>query len=366
MAIPTTGDSHLPSINWQPNLFGSQVRLRPLQEDDFEALFAAASDPLIWELHPDFQRYTRERFEVYFRTGIESKGALAVIDLKSGQIIGSSRTTDYSPENSSVEIGFTFLTRNYWGGTYNQELKTLMLHAAFQHAETAYFVVGKNNLRSRRAMQKIGGVDVPSPYPANITGDLSQSVVYEIRRSNWAGSLPLFEQPKLATMRLTLEPITEDHTDELRELFGDPELHRFTPFEPISREKMHERCTRWSKRRSPDGKELWLNWIARLTSTAAPVGHFQVGIQQDGIATIGYLLARANQKQGLSTEALEKVFAYLRDTLGVQEVKAWSDTRNLASHQLAKKLGMVQVDFIKDADTFKGESSDEFIFSRKF
>lgn len=356
----------MPSVNWQPTLIGSRIRLRPLKEDDYEALFTAASDPLIWELHPDTRRYTPERFEIYFRRNIDSKGSLAVIDLKSGQIIGSSGYTDYNRENSSVEIGFTFLTRPYWGGVYNQELKTLMLHAAFQHVDTAYFVVGKNNHRSRRAMQKVGGIEVPVSDPSKITGDLSQSVVYEIRRSTWTGSPPLFDQPTISTSRLKLEAITEDHTDPLWELFRDPELHRFTPFEPISRDKLRERCSRWSKRRSPDGKELWLNWIARLSSTEEAVGHFQVGINQDGVATIGYLLARRYQNQGLSTETLEAIFSYLTNTLGVREVKAWSDTRNLASHRLAKKLGMLQIELIKDADFFKGASSDEFVFSRKF
>src|ERR1700689_604976 len=104
-----------PSIHWEPTLIESTLRLRPLREGDFEALFAIASDPLIWEQHPDRERYTRERFQVYFSSGMESKGALAVIDQKTGQLIGSSRYTDYRKPTSSVEVGFTFLTRDHWG-----------------------------------------------------------------------------------------------------------------------------------------------------------------------------------------------------------------------------------------------------------
>ena len=205
------------SIHWQPTLIGSLIRLRPLTEKDFETLFFAASDPLIWELHPDHLRYTRERFEVYFRSGVDSMGALAIIDLKSGRIVGSSRYTDYNSENSSVEIGFTFLTRDCWGGTFNRELKWLMMSYAFQFVKTAYFVVGRNNHRSRGAMLKIGGIEVTDVGATPVSGDLNTSVVYQIKKSDWLeqNAAISFDQPSLTTPRLELEPITEQHSEEL-------------------------------------------------------------------------------------------------------------------------------------------------------
>jgi ribosomal-protein-alanine N-acetyltransferase len=173
-------------------------------------------------------------------------------------------------------------------------------------------------------------------------------------------------QPTLHSKRLILEPIDERHAIELYELFADSELHQFVPFEPPTLEKQKEHCARWAKRKSPDEKELWLNWFGRYKQTHTAMGHFQVGLKEDGVATIGYMVARAFQGQGLAYEGLLEVFAYLRDVLGVCEVKAWSDTRNTASHKLAKKLGMLQIEFIKDADFFKGSSSDEFVFSKLF
>lgn len=145
-------------MNWQPTLTGSSLRLRPLVAEDFDELFAAASDPLIWEQHPDRHRYTLERFKIYFQSAIECKGALIVTDLNTGRVIGSSRYTDHDPGKSFVVVGYTFLTRENWGGPRNLELKTLMLNHAFQFVETVYFVVGKTNIRSQRAMAKIGGV----------------------------------------------------------------------------------------------------------------------------------------------------------------------------------------------------------------
>lgn len=175
-----------------------------------------------------------------------------------------------------------------------------------------------------------------------------------------------FEQPELRTTRLLLEPITENHVAELCELFSDPELHHFVPFEPPTLEQQKERCARWAKRRSPDGTELWLNWAARDKDSACIAAHIQAGVKEDRVASIGYVVGRAFQRKGIATECMESVFKYLREVLGVREIKAWSDTRNEASHRLAKKLGMVQVELVKDADFFKGSKSDEFVFSKAF
>jgi ribosomal-protein-alanine N-acetyltransferase len=175
-----------------------------------------------------------------------------------------------------------------------------------------------------------------------------------------------FKQPTLHTERLTLEPITEAHAKELCDFFSDLELHLFVPFEVPTYEQQRERCARWQKRISPDGTELWLNWAARDKMNGQVKAHIQAGVKNDGVASIGYVVGRKYQTTGIATECLEQVFKYLRDSLKAREVKAWSDTRNEASHRLAKKIGMIQVGIIKDADFFKGSTSDEFVFSKKF
>ncbi len=217
-------------------------------------------------------------------------------------------------------------------------------------------------------MLKIGGTEVNKAASSPVAGDLSRSIVYQIKKADWfkQDRTVSFHQSALDTSRLHLEPITETHAEALWELFRDSELHHFVPFEPLSLEKQRERCAKWAKRRSPDETELWLNWAAREKATGRIMAHFQAGVTRDGIASIGYVVARHSQGSGFATEGMQAVIAYLRDTLGVREVKAWSDTRNEASHRLAKKLGMIQVDLIKDADFFKGASSDEYVFSRIF
>ena len=160
----------------QPTLTGELLELRPLRRDDFEALYAAASEPLIWEQHPDPDRHTREVFQRYFDGAIQSGGAFAVTDRRTGKIIGSSRYHDYNEPAGEIEIGWTFLERAYWGGTYNREMKQLMLAHAFRFVRRVVFLVGPDNIRSQRAMEKIGGVRAGRR--VNAAG--LESVVFEI------------------------------------------------------------------------------------------------------------------------------------------------------------------------------------------
>jgi RimJ/RimL family protein N-acetyltransferase len=140
----------------QPHLVGDLVELRPLAAGDFAALFAVAADPLIWEQHPVRERYREEVFRVYFADQLASGGGLLVLDRRSGAVIGSTRYHGYDPGRSEVEVGWTFLARSHWGGRYNGELKTLMLGHAFTSVETVVFIIHPDNIRSQRAVAKLG------------------------------------------------------------------------------------------------------------------------------------------------------------------------------------------------------------------
>jgi len=148
---------NLQSFNSQPTLVGSSITLRPLLTSDFEKLHATASDPLIWEQHPDPIRYQREAFDTrFFTPGLKSGSAFSVVDNQTHQIIGSSRYYDIDAVKRELAIGFTFLARPYWGGLTNREMKTLMLEHAFQWAKLVWFHIGTENIRSRKAAEKIG------------------------------------------------------------------------------------------------------------------------------------------------------------------------------------------------------------------
>ncbi|PAX08408.1 GNAT family N-acetyltransferase [Sphingomonas lenta] len=140
----------------QPTLTGDLLHLRPLTPSDWPALYAVASDPDIWALHPAHDRWREPVFRAYFDDAIAGGGALAVIDRATEEIIGSSRYGPHDPERNRIEIGWTFLARSHWGGRYNRELKRLMLAHILPQVATVFFTVGEHNLRSRRALEKIG------------------------------------------------------------------------------------------------------------------------------------------------------------------------------------------------------------------
>jgi N-acetyltransferase len=146
-------------MNRQPTLVGELVETRPLVEDDFPRLYAAAADPRLWEQHPAKLRWREDVFRAYFDDHLASGGALSIVERATCSLIGATRYANLDVERSEVEIGWTFLARRYWGGAYNADLKHIMLEHAFQSVRSVVFLVDENNLRSRRAIEKLGAVE---------------------------------------------------------------------------------------------------------------------------------------------------------------------------------------------------------------
>ena len=170
------------SFDAQPVLKGDLVELRPLRADDYDDLYAVAADPRVWEQHPVKSRSEVEGFRLFFHEALASGGALIAIDVDTNRVIGSSRFHGYDAEKDEVEIGWTFLARSHWGGRYNGEMKRLMLQHAFRSVNRVVFLIGPQNVRSQRAVEKIGAVLVGSRSDA----DGRESCVYQITASTCA------------------------------------------------------------------------------------------------------------------------------------------------------------------------------------
>jgi len=171
----------------QPVLEGDRLLLRPLHPDDWAALYAVASDPLIWAVHPQHDRWQERVFRAFFDKALAGGGAVVVIDRQSGAVIGSSRWERYDPtERGSAEIGYTFLARSHWGGGCNRELKRLMLAHALAQVERVRFRVGEDNLRSRKAMEKIGGRLIEKATVEDTASGPVRHVFFEIDREDFA------------------------------------------------------------------------------------------------------------------------------------------------------------------------------------
>ncbi|MFL4471918.1 GNAT family N-acetyltransferase [Tateyamaria armeniaca] len=168
----------------QPTLTGETLHLRPLRGDDIPALTHAASDPAIWAGHPARDRYKPEVFAPYAHMLLRSGGALVVTDKASGSVIGCSRYYPAPETPKAYGIGYTFLTRPYWGGAANREMKALMLDHAFEHMDQVWLHVDPANIRSQRATLKIGARFVEEAQ-RNLGGKIGIWRCYVVERDAW-------------------------------------------------------------------------------------------------------------------------------------------------------------------------------------
>jgi len=170
----------------QPILENDIVKLQPIIESDFDKLFSVANDPLIWEQHPNPDRYKLDAFTNYFNGAILSKGAFIIFDKITGVVIGSTRFYDYDETKSEILIGYTFLIRSHWGTTFNHLIKSLMLAHAFKYVEKVIFHIGASNIRSQKAITKLGAQKKPIELEVAYYSEPSKlNFVYEIQKENW-------------------------------------------------------------------------------------------------------------------------------------------------------------------------------------
>ena len=171
----------------QPVLEGPVLRLRPLRADDWGDLFACASDPVVWEQHPLHDRYREDVFRALFEEKLAAGRTLAVTRREDQRVIGMSTYGDLRAENGGViEIGSTVIGRAYWGGPINAEMKRLMLTHAFKTVALVEFLIAEENMRSRKAMAKIGGQLTDRVVESEVSGHVIPHLVYAITREDFA------------------------------------------------------------------------------------------------------------------------------------------------------------------------------------
>lgn len=174
------------SFNLQPTLSNQLIRIVPLKVADFEALYAVAADPLIWEQHPNKNRYQRPIFENFFEGALNSGGAFIIYDHETGKVVGSSRYYDLDEANSSILIGYTFIGRDYWGNGYNKALKQLMFDYAFKFVDRVILHIGASNFRSQKACEKLGSTKIGEMEVAYYGEPSKSNFVYQLNKDEWA------------------------------------------------------------------------------------------------------------------------------------------------------------------------------------
>lgn len=170
-------------MDLQPtHLKNEVVELSPLQVSHFDVLFAVAADPLLWEQHPNPDRYKKEVFQNFFKGAMASMGAFLIRNAKTGDVIGSSRFYDFVLEKKEIKIGYTFFSRTCWGKPFNQSTKKLMIEYALSKVNTIIFHVGATNFRSQKAMEKIGAIKIKEEQVAYFGEASRLNFVYSITK----------------------------------------------------------------------------------------------------------------------------------------------------------------------------------------
>jgi N-acetyltransferase len=182
------------TFDFQPHLDGDLIAMRPMTEADFEPLYAVASDPLIWAVHPIHERWQRPVFRANIDEAYAEKGGLVAINKATDAIIGFSRYSQIAVSPDDIEIGWSFLARDYWGGLSNRDMKRIMIAHALESFDRVIFRVGETNLRSRRAMEKIGGARIEWDEMLPILGRNAVYIAYEIRRDCFANGPLIIEK----------------------------------------------------------------------------------------------------------------------------------------------------------------------------
>lgn len=180
------------NFKFEPFLENDYIKLIALKPDDFDVLYKIASDKLVWEQHPNKNRYERNVFETFFKGAIESKQAYLVYNIMNNEVIGSSRYYEYDEDKSTIAIGYTFIARQYWGLGLNKQLKTLMLNYAFKYLEHVHFHIGSNNIRSQKAIEKIGAIKIGEINMEYYGEELKLNFIYQITKNEWAKSITNF------------------------------------------------------------------------------------------------------------------------------------------------------------------------------
>jgi RimJ/RimL family protein N-acetyltransferase len=170
------------TFNLQPILENDLCVLYPLEEKDFDALYEAASDPKIWEQHPNKDRWKKEVFEKFFEGAIKSQGAFKIIDKQTEKVIGSTRFYDYSETDDSIFIGYTFYAVSCWGKGFNQSVKNTMLDYVFDYVSKVKFHIGSENIRSQIAISRLNAEKIDEEVVAYFGESPKLNFVYQIEK----------------------------------------------------------------------------------------------------------------------------------------------------------------------------------------
>lgn len=192
-------------------LAGKHVYLRLLQANDRETIRPMAKDERIWEFTKGLMINDTydEQFDRYFDMALDPKAlngqqAFVIHDAKDNAILGMTRLYEFNPKDKRAAIGYTWYVPAVWGKVHNKECKLLLFQYLFEHLQfnRAELHVAHQNVRSQKAVEKIGGVreGVLRKYGYRPDGAIRDTVVFSIIDDEWPA-----KKEKLLQLMLEIE-----------------------------------------------------------------------------------------------------------------------------------------------------------------
>ena len=198
------------ALAWVPHptiLHGQQVDLLPLEENHFEELLEAASDKRIWEFYVGDWSVREKFFKIYYGSlALREKGweyPFVIVHKPTNKIIGSTRFLDIVPYDKRLEIGGTWLIPEYWATSINFHCKLALLTFSFETllAHRVQLKTQHDNIRSRKAIEKIGGIyeGIIREHMLKDDGSYRSSAYFSILKDEWETAKAKL-QSRLSTM----------------------------------------------------------------------------------------------------------------------------------------------------------------------
>lgn len=174
-------------------LEGRHVRLEPLSRAHRDALVAVGLDEELWRWIPDPVR-TPQQMAAYLEIALadQARGVslpFAIVEKKSGQVIGSTRYANIERAHRRVEIGWTWVARQWQRTAVNTECKYLLLRHAFETLGSMRVELKTDSLneKSRNAILRIGAKQegVFRNHMITASGRIRHSIYFSIIDSEW-------------------------------------------------------------------------------------------------------------------------------------------------------------------------------------
>ncbi|MCY8517526.1 GNAT family N-acetyltransferase [Bacillus atrophaeus] len=174
-------------------LTGDHVQIVPMEKRHIEGLYDISKHENMWTHLPKTIRTLEEMESFVEEALIEQENGrqcpFVILLRQTGKVIGSTRFLDISDKSRNLEIGWTWLTPSVWGSNINTECKYLLLKYCFEELNVirVQFKTDEQNLRSQKAIERIGGIreGVLRNHMIRKDGSYRNSVFYSIIKSEW-------------------------------------------------------------------------------------------------------------------------------------------------------------------------------------